>query len=75
MDAVADMRRKNVLQPESMMALNEIQRSSHEKGNPHQSSGEEDSKAAHDVAELKDYVRVSILEWNGCRGSCFLTYR
>lgn len=75
MDDVADLRRKNILQPESMMALKEVQRSSNEKGNPHQPSGEEDSKAAHDVAELKDYVRDPRLEWNGCRGSYFLTYR
>ncbi|MCJ1422518.1 hypothetical protein MMC29_000398 [Sticta canariensis] len=70
MDAVADMRRKNVLQPESMMALNEVQRSSHEKGNPHQPSGEEDSKAAHDVAELKDYQLGDCLG-KGAFGSVF----
>lgn len=56
MDIVADMRRKNGLQPESATTPKEIQRPPHEKGNPHQSSGEESSKAAHDVAELKDYV-------------------
>lgn len=56
MDAVADMRRKNSVQPESAMVPKEVQRPPHEKGNPHQPTGEEISKAAHDGAELKDYV-------------------
>lgn len=56
MDAAADMRRKNSLQPESAMVPKEIHRPPHEKSNPHQPIGEDNSKAAHDVAELKDYV-------------------
>lgn len=56
MDGVADIRRKNSLQPESAIVPKEIQRPPSEKSNLHQPSGEEHPKAAQDVAELKDYV-------------------
>lgn len=66
MDAIADMRRKNNLQPESTMELKETQLPPLDKSDPHQPSEDESSKAAHDVAELKDYVRVSLQQQNGC---------
>ena len=56
MDAIADIRRKNSMQSENAISPKETKRPPHEKGHPPPPNGEEPSKAAHDVAELKDYV-------------------
>lgn len=56
MDAIADARRKNSMQSENAIPPKETKRPTHEKGNPPPPNEEEHSKAAHDVAELKDYV-------------------